>query len=190
MIGYLSGKIIDKTEGLATVLVSGVGYEVNLPTSAISKLKKDEEVNLYIYTQVREDILALYGFFTKEELGFFKLLLSVSGIGPKVALSIVGSSPIEKLKTSISRGDSTLLAAVSGVGKKTAEKAVVELKGKLGDVNLGKQIFASEGTDEVVSALLSLGFQKAEISEVLGKVSEDLKTDERVKEALRLLGKH
>lgn len=189
MISYLSGIIIDKTESSATVLVGGVGYEVNLPSSVISKIKKDEEASFYVYTHVREDILALYGFQIKEELEFFKLLLSVSGIGPKVALSIIGASPIEKLKNSISKGDPALLSAVSGVGKKTAEKAVVELKSKLGDVNLGSQIFDSEGTDEVVSALLSLGFQKSEISDVLDKIPSDLSTDEKIKEALKLLGK-
>lgn len=190
MISYLSGKIIEKGEGSVTVLVSGVGYDVNVPASVLSRAKKKENAEFFVYTHVREDILALYGFQTKEELEFFKMLLSVSGIGPKVALSIIGSSPIEKLKNSISKGDPALLSAVSGVGKKTAEKAVVELKSKLGSVNLGSQIFESSETDEVVGALLSLGFQKSEISDVLSKIPGDIETsEEKIKWMIKKLGK-
>lgn len=190
MISYLKGTVIDKTDVSVTILTNGVGYEVFLPESQLHKLKPDQDASLFIYTHVREDILALYGFTEKGELAFFKLLLSVSGIGPKVALSIIGSTSIEKIISSITRGDSTLLSAVSGVGKKTAEKAVIELKGKLGpDLSNGKYNFGDE-TDEVYSALLTLGFQKYEITEAISRLPEDITgTDAKIKAILKNIGK-
>ncbi len=187
MIGYLRGKIIEKSLSSATVLVGQVGYDVNLPASVLSKIKKDEEVELWIYTHVREDILALFGFSDKESLEFFKLLLSVSGIGPKVALAIISAAPLAKISESISRGDPTMLSSVSGVGRKTAEKAVVELKGKLGNISAGSQIFSIEG-EETLDALLALGFSKAEAAEAISKLPEELSnTDEKIKAALKLM---
>lgn len=187
MIGYLRGKVIDRGLGRAIIDVGGVGYEVNLPANS---LPVDDEVSLHIYTHVREDILALYGFQAREELDFFKSLLSVSGIGPKVALAIIGSAPINNLRDSISKGDPSLLSAVSGVGKKTAEKAVVELKGKLGYVGSGGEIFAHDGSEEIIDALTGLGFQKHEIIEGLKSVPSDLESnDDRIKWLIRNLGK-
>lgn len=187
MIGYLSGKIIEKSLTSATVLAGQVGYEVNLPSSVLAKIKKDEEVELWIYTHVREDILALFGFSDKESLEFFKLLLSVSGIGPKVALAIISAAPLVKIRESISKGDPTTLASVSGVGRKTAEKAVVELKGKLGNISAGSQIFSVEG-EETLDALLTLGFSRAEAAEAIAKLPEELTgTDEKIKAALKLV---
>lgn len=188
MIGYLNGTVKEIGETSAIVLVAGVGYDVNIPISLSEKLKKDGPIELYIYTHVREDILALYGFSTKEELGFFKLLISVSGIGPKVALSIISSADVSKLSESISSGDPTLLSAVSGVGKKTAEKAIVELKNKVG----GGQGFTSLGgnSSDVVEALVGLGFQRSEVLRAISELPEEASSsEEKIKAALKLLGK-
>lgn len=191
MIGYLKGTVIEKSQGNIIILAGSVGYDVNVPTSFVSKIKKDQESEVFIYTHVREGIFALYGFENRNDLEFFKLLLSVSGIGPKVALAIVSSAPAEKIKNSISKGDPSLLSAVSGVGKKTAEKAVVELKNKLGFVGLSNQIFEGEDTDEIYSALLGLGFQKHEISDALRVLPDDIeKTDDKIKAILKGLGKN
>lgn len=189
MIGYLKGSVLEKSENSAIILAGAVGYDVNLPVSVLSKIIKDDEVELFVYTHVREDILALYGFAKKEELQFFKLLLSVSGIGPKVALAIISSTAIEKLRDSIAKGDPGLLSAVSGVGKKTAEKAVVELKGKMGKVTTEGLIFSDE-TDEVIDALTALGFQKAEVTAALAKLPKEVTgSEEKIKAVLRLVGK-
>lgn len=189
MIGYLKGTVIEKSESGAIILAGAVGYDVNLPATILSKLIKDNEVELFVYTHVREDILALYGFGKKEELEFFKLLLSVSGIGPKVALAIISSAPIEKLKDSIAKGDPGLLSAVSGVGKKTAEKAVVELKGKMGKVTSEGLVFSDE-TDEVIDALTALGFQKAEVTTTLSKLPGEIEGSEaKIKAVLKMVGK-
>lgn len=187
MIGYLKGKVIDRSEDRLLVDVNGVGYDVGVPNSFSVG---GEEVELFVYTHVREDILALYGFQSREELDFFKSLLSVSGIGPKVALAIIGSAPINNLRDSISKGDPTLLSAVSGVGKKTAEKAVVELKGKLGYIGSGGGIFAHDGSEEIIEALTGLGFQKQEVIEGLKSVPADLESnDDKIKWLIKNLGR-
>jgi Holliday junction DNA helicase RuvA len=189
MIGYLSGRLIDKSENTATILVGGVGYEVFMPACELAREKVDNDLSLFIYTHVREDILALYGFATKEEMSFFRLLLSVSGIGPKVALAIVASAPITKLKSAISANDPTIFASVSGVGKKTAEKAVIELRGKLGAIS-DDLSFSDDETEEVYSALISLGFQKPEIAAALHKLDGDISGSEaKIKAILKIIGK-
>lgn len=191
MIGYLKGEVKEKTQDGVIIVTSGVGYSVGAPSSLSSKLNVGEEAEVYVYTHVREDALSLFGFENREDLDFFKLLLSVSGIGPKVALAISASAPTSKLKNSISKGDPSLLSAVSGVGKKTAEKAVVELKNKLGFVGSSEQIFEGEDTEEVYSALESLGFQKHEISDALSSLPDNVEnTDDKIKAILKGLGKN
>lgn len=189
MIGFLEGELIEKSQNSAIVLTGGVGYEVFLTNDSLSKAATSDAVRFYIYTHVREDSLTLYGFESKEALDFYKQLLSVSGIGPRVALAIIGSAPIEKLKSSISAGDATILSSVSGVGKKTAEKAVIELKGKIG---IFEGSYAEETTEtrDVVEALLGLGFPKPEIIEGLRVIPDEIKTiDEKIKYLIKNLGK-
>jgi holliday junction DNA helicase RuvA len=191
MIGYLNGKIIDKSEVGVVLQTGGVGYDVSLPPTALQKVHVGDETSFWIYTQVREDILALYGFESKDELSFFKQLLSVSGIGPKAAMAIVSSAPIDKLKQSIAHGDPTLLSAVSGVGRKTAEKAVIELKNKLGLIATdGGAMFGGDETEEVLNALTGLGFQKSEAITAISNLPEDVVgTDAKLKASLKMLGK-
>lgn len=187
MIGYLKGKVIDRGSDRVIIDVNGVGYDVSLP---LNLNVSSDEVALFIHTHVREDILALYGFENREQLNFFRHLLSVSGIGPKVALAIIGSAPIKQLRDSISKGDPSLLSAVSGVGKKTAEKAVVELKGKMGFVGSGSEIFGGDGADEVVEALTGLGFRREEVMVGFKKLPPDLgENDEKIKWLIKNLGR-
>lgn len=189
MIGYLEGETkIIKPEG-AVILVNGVGYDVYLPTNVLSELIIGKNQSFYIYNHVREDQISLYGFISSEELDFFKMLLSVSGIGPKVALAIISSAPTEKIKHSISSGDPGLLSAVSGVGKKTAEKAVVELRGKLGEVKSSEKFISGGETEDVCSALMGLGFRRDEILEGIKKLPENLaNSEEKIKWLLKNLG--
>lgn len=188
MINYLDGTVKDISENSATVLVGGVGYEVFVPNSFSQNLKKDSSAQFFIYTHVREDILALYGFATKKDLAFYRLLISVSGIGPKVALSIISSASVDKLIDSIGRGDPALLSAVSGVGKKTAEKAVVELKNKVG---LGGTTGSLAGdSSDIIEALVGLGFQRSEAAQAISNLPEGANTqEEKIKAALKILGK-
>lgn len=186
MIGYLKGEVKDIYESSLILLAGNVGYEVNMPQRDLLANKPGSITELFIYTHVREDALSLYGFLKREELLLFKKLLSVSGIGPKVALAIISSCGVEKIKVSIAAGDPNVLASVSGVGKKTAEKAVIELKNKLGVVSTGGY---SGETEEVYDALCGLGFARAEVAEAVSKLSVGVEgSEEQIKAALKILG--
>ena len=145
---------------------------------------------MYIYTQVREDISALYGFETIEELDFFELLISVSGIGPKAAMGILSAAPVEKIRASIVNQDPTLLSSVSGVGKKTAEKVVIELKNKVGSKASIFDNASNEKVEEVYDALVNLGFKPLETREVIATMPVDcIGAEKQLKYCLSMLKK-
>lgn len=134
MIGRLVGKIVeDSADGTVVVDVRGVGYEVTVPLGSVGRMTPDAEgaVTVFVHTHVREDALLLYGFASRDERAVFEKLISVSNIGPKIALSILGSLSVSELASAIARGETNKLTAVPGVGKKTAERIVLELKDKL-----------------------------------------------------------
>ena len=134
MIGSIRGKIILKTEKFVIVEASGVGYKISVSPDTLSRInKQNNEMFFFIHTHVREDALDLYGFLEHQELKFFEMLIGVSGIGPKGALSILGISSLNTLRKAISTGDTSYLTKVSGIGKKTAEKIVIELRDKMGE---------------------------------------------------------
>lgn len=189
MIGYLEGEIkFIKTDSLV-LITNGVGYEILMPNSVTIGLGVGEKASFHIYTHVKEDQLTLYGFLSAEELDFFKMLLLVSGIGPKVALAIVSSAPVDKLKSSISNGDPSMLSAVSGVGKKTAEKAVIELKGKLGFIG-NSHVFENNETGDIYDALMGLGFRREDVADGIRKLPEEITgTDQKIKALLKMLGR-
>ncbi len=189
MIGYLSGSVQLVRPGWIIVNTGGVGYKVSVGPDLLSRVHEQSELELYIYTQVREDILALYGFETVEGLDFFELLISVSGIGPKAAMGILAAAPVDKIRASIVNQDPSLLASVSGVGKKTAEKVVVELKNKVGST---ASIFdgVSSKTKDVYEALLGLGFKPVEAREALASMpAECTDTESQLKYCLSMMKK-
>lgn len=188
MIGKLKGKIDLIGSGYIVVDVNGVGYKLAVSHSLLADRKTGDEVTLYVHTHVREDQLSLFGFETNEQLTFFELLIGVSGVGPKAALNIMSAAPIDSLKESISKQDPSLLNSVSGVGKKTAEKIVIELRNKIGAVAEGDIFEKSAETDEVVSALEGLGYKAAEARPVLSKLKSE-NTEDKIKEALKMLSK-
>jgi Holliday junction DNA helicase RuvA len=190
MISYLSGKILNKGEGSVIVLVDRVGYKVAVNEDLYSRLSADQEVDLYVYQYVRENALDLYGFETFEKLNLFELLISISGIGPKSALNAVYVAPVNEFKESIARGDPSLLTKVAGVGKKTAERAVLDLSGKIGELpsfSTGEQ--GGAGNDEI-EALIGLGYSRQQAMDALRRIGPDI-TDsgERIRGALKVLGK-
>ena len=167
MIGSIKGKIILKTEKFVIVETGGVGYKISVSPDTLSKLKKtDELVSFWIHTHVREDILDLYGFLDRQELEFFEMLINVSGIGPKGALSILGIASIETLRKAISTGDTAYLTKVSGIGRKTAEKIIIELRDKMGEAKTGTSL---QGELDALEALRSLGYSQSEAREALKK---------------------
>src|SRR3989344_5774091 len=152
MIGSLKGKIVLKTDKFLIIETGGVGYKVSCSTEVLSKAKKigdpasaksygeASEIFLFIHTHIREDTLDLYGFLNLEDLNFFEMLLNVSGIGPRSALAILGVATIETLRRAIGTGDTSYLTKISGIGRKTAEKIVIELRDKMGEEKSGSSL--------------------------------------------------
>jgi Holliday junction DNA helicase RuvA len=187
MIGHLTGKIIYSDLKFVILDVAGVGYKINTNTAILSK-NLDEKADFWTYLAVRETALDLYGFQTHEELDFFELLLTVSGIGPKSAIGILSLASISNLRQAISTGDTSHLTKVSGIGKKAAEKIVVELKDKIG--SLGDNVATNEslsGDIDALEALKSLGYSEREAREALKKVTNESEVVEKVKKALKIL---
>jgi Holliday junction DNA helicase RuvA len=186
MIGSIKGKIILKKEKFLIVEAGGVGYKISISPDALSKTKKlGEEAFLFIHTHVREDAFDLYGFLDYGELEFFEMLIGISGIGPKGALAILGIATIDTLKRAIGTGDTSYLTKISGIGKKTAEKIVIELRDKMGEVEKGSSM---QGELDALEALKSLGYGQNEAREALKKVSPDSNTNTKIREALKILG--
>jgi Holliday junction DNA helicase RuvA len=188
MIASLRGKVVQKRENSLVVEMNGVGYKVICPISVLESAKVGDEIFLNTYTHVREDILALYGFLTADDLALFELLISVSGVGPKAAVNILSAASSEKIRSSIQKQDPGILFSVSGIGKKTAEKIVVELKNKLGATS---DLYApSSETDDLYQALSDLGFKSNEISSAISKIPDSLETtEEKLKFVLKEIKK-
>ena len=190
MISYLEGEVELKKPGWVIIKTGGVGYKVSVTPSFSDTFNEGDSTKMYIYTQVREDILALYGFKEVSELDLFELLLSVSGIGPKAAIGILSAATPENITESIVRQDPTILSSVPGVGKKTAEKVVIELKNKVGATG---NIFDNQNTgktEDVYLALANLGFKPQEAREAMsGLPSECTRTEDQLKYCLANLKK-
>lgn len=189
MISKLTGKIEYIKDSYAVIGVRDIGYKVFLTSYSLGKVSGMKEVSLFIHTYVREDILALYGFLTMEELEMFELLISISGIGPKAASGILSVATPNTIKTAILNEDSSILTKVSGVGKKTAERVILELKNKIADIAQSEKEGATVDAD-VVEALVAMGYSFTEAREMLKSVPAEV-TDvrERIKLALKGLRK-
>ena len=162
MIAHLRGKLIEKEPARVVVDVNGVGYEVSIPLTTFTVMPESgAEVSVDIYTHVREDVIALYGFSSRQERRVFERLISISGIGPRLAITILSGGSVEGLVGAIRRGDLARLTAIPGVGKKTAERIVVELKDKLKDMT--EEALKPTVEVDVVSALENLGYPRAMI---------------------------
>ncbi len=189
MIAHLSGTVIDSDERSLTLSVAGVGYKVYATADTIAKASKQDAVSLWTHHVVREDALDLYGFPTKEERGFFQLLITVSGVGPKTALGIINVATIPSLRKAIVTGEAGHLTKVAGLGKKTVDKILLELKGKLG-VEEESDTASLRGEIDALEALKALGYKHHEAREALQDIPASVvDTGERVKAALKALGK-
>ena len=195
MIASVDGLVGAIAADSLVVDVGGIGYRVHAAPAVIVGATPGTRIKLYTYHLVRDDLQALYGFRSPEELGFFNLLLSVTGVGPKVALAITGSRPVPDLQLAIIEGDQGLLTAIPGIGKRLAERVIFELKEKVAAAGISASVGApgSAGDDEVVAALQALGYSLGEARDAaraaLGGVggSPGASLEERVKAALRTL---
>ncbi|OGL78924.1 Holliday junction DNA helicase RuvA [Candidatus Uhrbacteria bacterium RIFCSPHIGHO2_12_FULL_54_23] len=192
MISYIKGAIKSFNERSVLVVAGTIGYRVAVPIFVLEGMKEGKEVELYCHTKLdtRNDTIELYGFPTAEELRFFELLLSISGVGPRSAMGALSVAKLEDLKRTIAHGDPQLLQKVAGIGKKIAERIVVELKDKMGELVGGRLIGSAPGDGDVVEALRGLGYREREVVELLKELPKDLEGSEaRVKEVLKRLGK-
>lgn len=189
MIAYLDGKIELKTDKFVIVNVNGVGYKVYCSIATLEKLgNKGDQAKLFIHLYPRENLLDLYGFLSYEELEFFEMLISISGIGPKASLAVLSIASLKELKASIASGQVGLLTKVSGIGKKTAERVILELRSKI--LVPGRDVRQLVSDDETMDALVSLGYTRRQAKEALSKVPAKIKeVENRIKEALKILGK-
>ncbi|MFH1412536.1 MAG: Holliday junction branch migration protein RuvA [bacterium] len=187
MISYLQGKIIDKNVGRLIVLVNNIGYKVFVTSDLSNKAKKDQEIKLYTYQHVKEDGISLFGFSNKDELEIFELLISVSGIGPKSGLNVLLIASVDDIKQAIIINDSDLLTKVSGIGKKTAERIVLELRNKVGSLSDAHQSGISLASEEI-DALMQLGYSLGQARQALQRVDPSI-TDSggRIKQALKFI---
>ncbi|MBU4360879.1 Holliday junction branch migration protein RuvA [Candidatus Parcubacteria bacterium] len=194
MISYLSGAIKYKSNKSLTLNVNGVGYEIFVSETVLEKTKIDEKKEFFISSYIREDAFNLYGFESQEEKRFFELLISISGVGPKSALQTLSIAKLSEIKKAILRDDPSLLKKVSGIGTKTAERIVVELKNKLDNLPVGKDEkvdLTSGGQAGAFEALQSLGYLPQEIRDALRKVPSEIEIeDEIIKYILKKIGKN
>jgi holliday junction DNA helicase RuvA len=194
MIGSLRGKLVDKRPNQILVDVGGVGYQVQIPLSTFAALGAlHDEANLLIHTHVREDQFNLFGFSTAREKQCFELLISASGVGPSLALKILSGMGIEELVPAIRKGDLAQLVRIPGVGKKTAERMVVELRDKLAAVDVreaGKPGTRSQLESDVASALVNLGYDERSVERAMEKARGSGGTDfeNLLRASLQLLG--
>jgi Holliday junction DNA helicase RuvA len=205
--GNTSGKFIKSVEGKMIAGVKGtieaigsnwviidvgrVSYRVFLPTSTLSTLGVvGQEAKLHTHLHVREDNLTLYGFSSARELALFETLMTVSGIGPKLGLAMLSAMDVEQLAMTISRGDAAMLTAIPGIGKKTAERIVLELKDKMGASWVSQDLEAVQGNSEVAAALTSLGYSVAEAARAVAALPapSDLNLEDKIKLALKYFG--
>ncbi len=191
MIATLSGVVSEKLIDAVVLDVQGVGYGLSIPTESYSHLKAGETVKLYVYEHIREQQHDLFGFLKREEMAFFIQLLGVNGVGPKMALSILSIGSSSEVKKAIAGGDVMFLQSASGVGKRVAERVVVDLKDKVGLVGVDLEstgLLQAEDNlmkDEAVEVLVALGYTPQDAAKALQTVDPELTTEQRVKLALK-----
>jgi len=188
MISHITGRVLSRQDKFIVIEANSLGYKVFITTELNSSIKEGQEISLWTYLAVRENALDLYGFKTHEELNLFELLITVSGIGPKTAMGILNVATVSSLKKAISTGETAHLTKVSGLGKKMADKLVLELKGKM----LSSDEASHDIKEEVdaLEALKSLGYSHKEAREALQDIGSEIKeTGAKIKAALKHLGK-
>ncbi len=195
MISRLKGKIVGNSDKYLILDVAGVGYKIFASGNTLAEALKPNnsdtlgETTLFTHMAVRENSIELFGFTDIEELHFFEMLIDISGIGPRSALSIIAIAPIETLKRAIGSGDISYLTKISGIGKKTAEKIVIELRDKLSALGHKNENGEHKGELDALEALKSLGYSQNEARDALKEIpSTIIGTSSRIKEALKILG--
>lgn len=190
MIAHIQGRVTEKFGRSVIVDVGGVGYEVVLAEGDFEEARLDEGVKVYTYHHIREQSEELFGFSSLAGKKIFELLISVQGVGPKAAMAILSLGAAEEVRNAIANGDSGYVSGASGVGKKTAERVIVDLKDKVGlptyyGRKAGVELEVPKESDEALEALMALGYTLKDATMALEKVNTELSVSERVRQALR-----
>lgn len=191
MIGRLRGMLVARTGDSVVVDVGGVGYEVVLtPRDAAALPTVGEDIVVHTHLHVREDVMALYGFLNAGARALFRVLIATSGIGPKVGMAMLASYRPDELRTAIATEDVDALSAVPGIGKRTAQKVILELRPRLADLD-AETLVGSDGSSStrIREALAGLGYSAAEIRDVVGTLPADAPLQEQLRRALQTLGR-
>ena len=192
MISYIKGEVVKKGIDYLILDNNNIGYYINTSFSTLEKISEKEKIIILTYMHIREDIIALYGFLTSDEIELFKKLISVNGIGPRAGLSVLSTYEANTIKEIILKEDVSRLSKVPGIGKKTASKIILELKDKVGTVEelQGSEIVVSSEMSDMIDALTSLGFNYAEVKKTLGNMELSGKSEnDIIKEALKNLNR-
>ena len=188
MIAFLSGTLAESSASSCIVDVNGVGYEMLIPVSTFEKLPHPgEKVKLLVHMQVREDAITLFGFYSSEEKQLFCKLIDVSGVGGKLALNVLSTMPAGNFSSAIASGDVKAISRISGIGKRTAERLIVELKGKLdltGSSGGVSALPSNEAVNDAALALEQLGFKRDAINKTLNTLIAEIPVDEQTSEKL------
>lgn len=188
MISYLKGTIKLKESDYAIVVTGDIGYKIFIVERDLFKLQIGEAAEFYTYHYIREDDMRLYGFMSRRDQEMFELLFSVTGIGPKSAMGILNTATTDSIAAAIAASDTSLLTKVSGVGKRTAERVILELAGKV--EQFGVEVKSTEGLSDAIEGLMSLGYSRGQAVEALKNVPENIiDPAEKIKQALKSLGK-
>lgn len=188
MIAYIKGKITFKTDKYIILDNQNIGYQIFSTEVIINSVKEGEKIELFTHQYVKEDALDLYGFKSIDELRFFKHLLSISGVGPRSALAVLSIAKLEDIKQAIFSGDPTLLKKVSGIGQKTAERIVIELKNKIDALMSATGEIARGVGDEVIDALEALGYRQADIRRAISKLPSEIEdVQDKIKAILKII---
>lgn len=193
MIDYIKGKIVELSPAHAVVEVSDIGYHVNISLATYSELNGKDNAKIYVYEVIREDSYTLFGFFGRQERQLFLLLISVSGVGANTARVILSSIAIDDLQSAIQTGNAAILKSVKGIGSKTAERIIVDLKDKVSKIEIStvdKPVVDNVLADEAVAALVMLGFSQMPAQKAVRKVIEinpQLTIEQIIKQSLKLL---
>lgn len=186
MIAYLSGTIYEKDKQTLTLVAGGVGYKIFVSNKLLEELKIEQAIEVYTHLHIREDAWELYGFKTRIDLDFFKLLLSVNGVGPKSALHIFNIGTTEEISRAIAEGDLAFLTKISGIGRKTAERMILDLKNKVGVLS-GGAMPARGAAADVVDALVQMGYSLADARAAVQKVGAQKDAGVLLKKTLAVL---
>jgi len=179
MIAYLNGKVLKKGAKNIILDVQGVGYLVSMSSGRLEKIEEEAPLALFIHTNVREDDISLFGFVTQEEWEFFKLLLSVSGVGPRTALEVL-NAPLANAKQAILKRESAFFLKISGIGRKTSERICIDLEGKIKELSLPEEADENAMHEDVVNALIALGYKRNQVTESLKSVPAEITDEEQI----------